>query len=348
VREVIFAIPGDIDAPTGGYVYARRLLEFLPGEGLAVRHLVLPQSFPNPTKSDLAETSRLLRATDHQSIILVDGLAFGAIPSDILDGLAHKIVALVHHPLHLETELPEARRAELFGSEKAALARAERVVATSSATAEMLAADFVVPADRIIVAEPGTDPKPRARGMGQPTELLAVGAVSPRKNYAALIAALEGLGDLNWHLTIAGALDRSPETVETLRETTAALDLAQKVTLAGKIEDHDLARLYGRADVFVSPSLFEGYGMALAEALAYGLPIVASTGGAAGQTVPDGAGLKVAPGDTAALRAALRRVVVDAPLRHALADGAWAAGQGLPRWRDTAAQVARALKAVGA
>jgi glycosyltransferase involved in cell wall biosynthesis len=278
----------------------------------------------------------------------MDGLAYGAIPTDHLDGLPQRIVALVHHPLHLETGLAEARRAELFACEGAALARADRVIATSAATAELLAADFAVPADRITVAEPGTEPKPRAGGTGRPIEILAVGALSPRKNYEALVATLEGLGDLDWHLTIAGALDRSPETARVLREAIAASGLGERITLRGQVDDRDLARLYGRADVFVSPSLFEGYGMALADAMAHGLPVVASMGGAPGATVPDGAGLKVRPGDNAGFQNAIRRVISDPALRQSLADASWEAGQRLPRWRDTAARVAGVLRAVGA
>jgi glycosyltransferase involved in cell wall biosynthesis len=222
------------------------------------------------------------------------------------------------------------------------------VIATSAATAELLAADFAVPPDRIAVAEPGTEPKPRAGGTGRPVELLAVGAVSPRKNYEALVAALERLSDLDWHLTIVGALDRSPQAVRSLRDAIAISDLGERISLAEQVDDRDLARLYGRADVFVSPSLFEGYGMALADAMAHGLPVVASMGGAAGATVPDGAGLKVRPGDNAGFQNAIRQVISDPALRQSLADASWEAGQRLPRWRDTAARVAGVLRAVGA
>jgi glycosyltransferase involved in cell wall biosynthesis len=93
-------------------------------------------------------------------------------------------------------------------------------------------------------------------------------------------------------------------------------------------------------------SLYEGYGMALAEALARGLPIVCTTGGAAGETVPDAAAIKVAPGDERGLAVAIARVVEDAGLRRALSEAAWEAGRRLPRWEDTARIVAGAIKGI--
>ena len=96
------------------------------------------------------------------------------------------------------------------------------------------------------------------------------------------------------------------------------------------------------------PSLYEGYGMALAEAMARGLPIVSTSGGAAAETVPDAAALKVPPGDVAALAAAIRRVLGDPGLRVRVADASWAAGQSLPRWDDTARSIASVIKGVAA
>jgi glycosyltransferase involved in cell wall biosynthesis len=86
--------------------------------------------------------------------------------------------------------------------------------------------------------------------------------------------------------------------------------------------------------------------MALAEALARGLPVVCTTGGAAAETVPDAAAIKVAPGDARALSAALARVLDDAGLRRSLGDAAWAAARTLPRWQDTARIIAGAIAAV--
>jgi glycosyltransferase involved in cell wall biosynthesis len=348
VVEVVFAVPGDLASATGGYAYARRLLALLPGHGIAVRHLALPASFPSPSEADLEETERLLRATAEDAVLLIDGLAYGAVPAARIDNVGRRIVALVHHPLSLESGLSERRKAELLALERAALAKADRVIATSAAMARLLKTHFDVPDRCMTVAEPGTERRRRAAGTGAPVALLAIGAVSPRKGYDVLVAALADLHDLDWRLTIAGALDRAEDCVAKLRAAIAASNLDGKITLAGQVDDGELEALYDKADVLVSPSLFEGYGMVLAEGMARGLALVASTGGAAAETVPDGAALKVQPGDVPGLREALRRVIADPAARQAYADRAWAASQTLPRWSDTAARVAATLKAVAA
>lgn len=343
--EAAFAVPGDLDAPTGGYAYARQVLALAPQCGVRLVHVRLPGSFPHPTLADLDATARLLRAAPGAAL-LIDGLALGAIPPDILAAAARPLVALVHHPLALETGLAPQRQAALMASEAAALAAAARVIATSRLTARLLRADYNVAAEKIAVAEPGTEPAARARGTGAPVALLAVGAVSPRKGYEVLLRALAGLGELDWRLTIAGSLDRHPDEAAALRQAIAAAGLRDRVALAGAVGEAELSRLYDAADLFVSPSLFEGYGMVLAEAMARGLPLVASTGGAAAETVPDAAGLKLTPGDVPALREALRAMIADPALRRRCADAAWAAAQALPRWSDTAAKVAAVLKEV--
>ena len=89
---------------------------------------------------------------------------------------------------------------------------------------------------------------------------------------------------------------------------------------------------YRDADLFVLPSYHEGYGMAYAEALAYGLPVIATTAGAIPDTVPASASLLVPPGNATALRDALRLVFTDANLRARLAAGATLAAAALPDW----------------
>jgi glycosyltransferase involved in cell wall biosynthesis len=345
VLEAAFAVPGDLSAPTGGYAYARKVFALAPEVDLALEHVALPAAFPHPSRADLTETAARLRDAPG-AVLLIDGLAYGAFTPDLLGTIHRPVVALVHHPLALETGLEPVRREALASSERDALASAGAVVVSSHETARILAADFAVPSAKITVAEPGTDAAPRATGTGNPVQLVAVGTVSPRKGFDILVAALAGLADLPWRLTIAGALDRDPAASASLFAAIDKAGLRERVSLVGVLADGELSALYAGSDVLVSPSLYEGYGMALAEALARGLPLVASTGGAAAQTVPDAAGLKVPPGDVRALRDALARMIADTALRRRCADASWAAGQVLPRWRDTAATIAAVLRGV--
>ncbi|ACL59529.1 glycosyltransferase family 4 protein [Methylobacterium nodulans] len=344
--DAVFAVPGDLDAPTGGYAYARRLLAEWPACGLSAVPLPLPGSFPDPSAADLARTKAAFARLPAGAALLVDGLAYGALPEPVIRAAGDRpLVALVHHPLCLETGLSPARAEALRASERAALALAHRVVATSRFTGALLMRDFGVPPDRITVAEPGTMPAGRTPfRQGGPVSLLAVGTVTPRKAHHLLAEALDGLRDLDWHLTIAGALDRAPACAAALRQTVTEQGLGDRIRLAGAVSGEVLDRLYAEADLLVSASLFEGYGMALAEALARGLPVVATSGGAAAETVPVAAGLTVPPGDIASLRAALRRLIADPDARRAAAEASWAAGQLLPRWADTAAAVAACLR----
>ena len=344
--RALFAIPGDLSSLTGGYGYDRRMLAELPSCGVEAAHLPLPDGFPFPDAEAIAQSLSLL-ASASADILMVDGLALGALPPAGVASLGAKLVALVHHPLGLESGLDPSAAQALIANERAVLAHAHHVIVTSGTTRDTLIADFGVPAGRITVAEPGTDPAPRFDGSGGPdVSLLAIGSITPRKGHVILIDALAGLADLPWRLTIIGSPDRDRACAAALQSAIAAHGLQPRINLAGEAPEAVVGAAYAGADLFVLPSLYEGYGMVLSEAMARGLPIVATTGGAAAETVPDAAALKVPPGDVPALRAALRLAIADASVRASLADSSWAAGQGLPRWSDSARRIAQALQSV--
>jgi glycosyltransferase involved in cell wall biosynthesis len=346
---IVFAIPGDISTRTGGYEYDRCVLAGLSELGVEAARCALPPSFPTPSAEDVAcvvETiARHRRAGD---ALLIDGLAYGALPEAAVRALGPRIVALCHHPLSLESGVAPGRAAALLESERRALSLAAHVIVTSAHTRALLVRDFGLTPETISVAPPGVDPAPRARGSGAPTTLLAVGAIIPRKAHDMLVEALSGLVDLDWRLRIVGSVSHAPAAASALEGLVAAKGLEARIEISGEIASEELAEVYDRTDLFVSASHYEGYGMALAEAMAHGLPIVASTGGAAAETVPDGAALKCRPGDVACLRDALREAIGDPVLRLGLAEASWRAGQGLPRWDETARVVARVAAEVGA
>jgi glycosyltransferase involved in cell wall biosynthesis len=333
-----FAIPGDLASLTGGYAYDREVLARIDG----LRHLPLPQGFPFPSLEVLAESATRLSAVRSDEILLCDGLAFGFLPEQVLKQISAPIVALVHHPLALETGLSAAVVQDLAERECKALSFARRVIVTSPITRDLLVKDYRVDVERITVALPGTQRASRARGSGgMRLHLLAVGSVVPRKGYDVLLDALEACEDLDWQLTIAGSLERAPDYAQAL--LTRASD---RIRFAGEVKSAELEVLYDRADLFVMSSHYEGYGMVLGEAMVRGLPIVTTDGGALVETVPEHAALRVKAGDTAALAQALRRAITDRNLRRTLADASFAEGGRLPIWDETAQIIARVLKEV--
>jgi glycosyltransferase involved in cell wall biosynthesis len=198
---------------------------------------------------------------------------------------------------------------------------------------------------RVEIAPPGIEKpeRPSPRPHAGPAQLLCVATLTPRKGHLVLLDALARLGTLDWRLVLIGSLDRDPATAAAVRARIAARGLEARVTLAGEWPPARLAEAYAAADVFVLPSFHEGYGMAFAEAMAWGLAIVATRAGAIPETVPEGAGILVPPGDAEALAAALRAVIVDADLRARLAAGSRARAATLPDWPEAVARWAAAF-----
>lgn len=343
--NVSFAIPGDIVTPTGGYAYDRHVLEALPRCGVEVTHLPLPVGFPFPSAAEIQETAQLLASVPGDSVLLIDGLALGVLPGTCLAPVAAPIVAMHHHPLGLETGLDAETGRRLLNAEQAALQYARHIIVTSQTTADTLRELGFASPPPVTVALPGTEAAPRARGSGGGrAEILSVGSVVPRKGHDLLIEALAGLNHLEWHCTIAGSLDRASDFASGLTRRIAGAGLGDRIRLTGPLSLAEMQELYARADIFALPSRYEGYGMAFAEALARGLPVIGARAGAVPGTVPAEAGILVPPEDAPALREALAALLTDTRLRQRLADAAWAHAPRLPRWTDTARIIADVLR----
>lgn len=333
----VFVIPGDLAARTGGYGYDREILARLP-----LRHVALTGAYPFPTAADLEAADALFGALPDATVTLVDGLAFG-----VLDRIAERhgarlrLVALCHHPLGLETGLAPAVSQRLIATERTALAHARAVIVTSPATASILTRDFAIPAAGITVAVPGTAPRPAAPCRGEPPVLLTVGSLIPRKGHDVLIEALSRLADRTWTARFVGSDTLDPAWAAHLRAKVEAAGLEPRIRFVGAVDD--AARELHEADLFVLPSRFEGYGMAFAEALAAGLPIVAARAGAVPDVVPETAGILVPPDDPAALAGAIADLLGDRDRFDRCRAGSRAAGRALPTWEATAAIIATVL-----
>ncbi len=347
-----FLIPGSLDARTGGYEYDRRITRALRARGVAVDVVALDGSFPAPTAAARAQAARILSAAPDGAVVMVDGLAFGVMADEASrEARRLRLVALVHHPLADETGRTPDQAAALKDSETRALAATRLVVVTSPATGRRLAA-FGVSTDRVLVVEPGTEPAVPARGSGGGSDragsvhLLCVATLIPRKGHDLLLRALADLADLPWRLTCVGSGDLHPPTTAALLQLVRERGLEHRVVFAGEVGGEHIDACYDAADVLVMPTRYEGYGMAVAEALARGLPVVSTVTGAIGDLVGADAGLLVPVDDQAALTAALRTVISDPGVRARLRDGALRMRERLSTWDDAAARLAAALAAL--
>lgn len=347
MQRLVFAIPGDLSTVTGGYIYDRHIVEGLQAKGWQVQVLGLGEGFPYPDTQTRKKAYESLLSLEAGVPLVIDGLAFGVLP-EVAAQLhqRHPLIALVHHPLAFETGLSAEQSTHFKETERRALAHATRIVVTSPATLKDVVDYFSVSPDVIASILPGTDRvtrilKPIVQG---PLQLLSVGSVVKRKGFDVLLAALAELTDLSWQLTIAGDLTRDDQAVAQLHVDLERFDLLKRVNVLGAVNSAQLQRLYAHADVFVLASRFEGYGMAYAEALAHGLPIIGTTAGAIPGTVPETAGLLVEPGDVATLREALRQIMQDQGLRQTLEQGALLAAAQQPSWADSAALFEQAIE----
>jgi glycosyltransferase involved in cell wall biosynthesis len=337
-------LPGPIDTRTGGYEYDRRIIEALRAAGWTVEVRELRGTYPFPDPSSRAQARQALAAIPDAARVIVDGLAFGALPDETSAEAARlRLIALVHHPLARETGLDEPTASQLFQSERRALAGARHVIVTGRRTAATLA-EFGIDAARLSVVEPGTDPAPIARGSGSGiTQLLSVATLTPRKGHELLIDALASIPNRRWQLACVGSIDIDPPTTARVRAVVRKHGLENRVSFEGEAVGATLAGYYDRADVFVLATWYEGYGMAVAEAMARGLPVISTATGGIPDIVPDDAGVLVAPGDRDRFRQALASVLDDETLRRRLAEGARRARERLPTWEHAGARFAAVL-----
>ncbi len=347
-RPIALLVPGPFDTVSGGYLYDRRVVEGLRARGATVTVVELAGRHPLPDAAAEEAARAAITALPPETRIVVDGLGLPAF-APLGAALAGRgAVALIHHPTALEKGLAEADRAALKARERDLFPRMARLVATSPLTARRLAEEFGADPGRIGVVEPGTDPAPRATGSGGPeVAILSVGTLTPRKGHDVLMRALAGLPDLDWRLTLVGDETRDHVHARGLRALAEELGIAQRVAFAGAVPEARLAALYHRADLFALATWWEGYGMAAAEALARGLPVAVTAGGAIAELVPVACSVISPPGDTVSFTKALRRVIFDEGLRAEMADAAWAAGQRLPRWEDRATAFLAELERAG-
>jgi glycosyltransferase involved in cell wall biosynthesis len=345
-RRIYFAVPGQLDTLTGGYGYDREIIAGLIRLGWQVEIVPLPGDFPRPSPASLAQTSVIFAGLPKGAEVIVDGLAFG-----VMDKIANaerirlKLIALCHHPLALETGLSTLDVAAFKESETRALAAAAAIIVTSAETARVLMQDFAVPSAKIALAQPGTRREPldnRPISSDFPPVLLTVATLTKRKGHDILIRALSEIQHLRWQARFVGGEEFDPSWAAQLHGQVENAQLGGRIDFVGGVTD--TAAEFRRADIFVLPSRFEGYGMAFAEALSFGLPVLGARAGAVPDVVPEYAGILVPPEDSSALAAALTRLLTDTSFYQQLHRGAQRAAQSLPTWEQSVLAIAQLLR----
>lgn len=342
------AVPGDIATLTGGYIYDRLLLQELRAAGRSVQLVQLPDGFPFPTPQAMAEALEVLLELPADCPVIIDGLAFGALTTLGVALIRAPIVALVHHPLALESGLPEVEQQLLWRTERDNLRHAAQVLVPSPHTRAVLVDRYDVPADRIHIALPGIAQPlvqlEQQQAKNGPPLILSVGILHPRKGHDVLIDALSRIVDLDWRAEIVGN-PWEPGHSAALQDRIDTAGLSARVRLAGRVSDEELDRLYRDSAIFALATRYEGYGIVFNEALVHGLPIVSCRTGAVPDTVPADAGLLVERDDPAAFAGALRTLLTDPDRRRAMETAARRKGAALASWAETARIAGLALDA---
>lgn len=337
---VHFVVPEAVDDDrrvSGGNVYDRRVRDELPARGHPVRMTPVPERRPSAV-------ARALASVPGDAVVLVDGLVAVSAPGALAAHAARlRIVVLAHMVASALPGTGESTRV----AEREALRAARHVIATSEWTRSELLARALAEPDRVTVARPGADAAPPASGSPSGGHILCVGAVARHKGQDVLVGALADLADApGWTCAIVGSTSVEPVFAARVAATIRSTGLAERVALTGVLTGAPLARAYDCADLVVAPSRSESYGMAVADALARGVPVVASSVGGIPEAIAGSpAAILVPPDDPRAWSTALRRWWRDADGRARLKAAALRARDARRGWDGTAEAIAAVLRA---
>ncbi|MFJ4624031.1 glycosyltransferase family 4 protein [Streptomyces sp. NPDC088812] len=352
LRSVHFVMPGGVDDPanpSGGNAYDRRVCLDLPGFGWQVHKHLVTGEWPRPRAAARAELARTLAGLPDGTVVLMDGLVACGVPDVVVpEAQRLRLAVLVHLPLGDERGLAPEVAAELDAGEREVLRAVPAVIATSEWAVRRLVSHHGLAPQTVHVAAPGADIAPLVSGTDGVSRLLCVASVTPRKGQHRLVEALAAVTDLPWSCVCVGGLGQDPAYVARLRALIERYGLQDRLELAGPKTGAALDAAYAGADLMVLTSYAETYGMAVTEALARGIPVLATDVGGLPEAVgraPDGGvpGILVPPEDPAALAAELRGWFGEADVRRRLKAAARGRRAALNGWASTAQSLAGVL-----
>jgi glycosyltransferase involved in cell wall biosynthesis len=341
-------IYGSLDTLSGGYLYDRKLVEYLRAQGDDVTILSLPYRGYADHLTDNLSASLLKRLSNaHFDFLLQDELNHPSLfwlNRSLRRRARYPIISIVHH---LRSSEHRSAIANLFYHlvERLYLASASGFVFNSQTTRSVVEG-LVGGKRRCVVAVPGGDqlgvtlPPERilARAHREgPLKVLFIGNLIPRKGLHVLLDALARLDRARWRLTIIGSPDVDPPYAARIEAQIARLKLNPNILALGPQTGAALMDQYTNHQLLVVPSSYEGYGIVYVEGMAFGLPAVGTSGGAAGEIITDSVdGFLIRPGDAVALAGCIQSAIADRELLAAMSLGARARYDAHPTWERSA------------
>ncbi|PSQ39070.1 glycosyltransferase family 1 protein [Halobacteriales archaeon SW_5_70_135] len=348
--HVGLVVYGDLTPTSGGYLYDRRLVRHLRERGDRVDLVSLPRrGYASALTDNLTPGLYRALARDYD-VLLQDELCHPSlVAANRLPGVSAPVVAVVHH---LRASEPRRLRPLYRAVERRYLEAVDATVCNGETTRAAVA-DLLGREPPGVVAPPAgdrfdpeiADREIRERAHQGPLRLLFVGNVTRRKGLDALVGGLATV-DGDWRLTVVGDTTVDPEYVDRVRRQVRAEGVEDRVTVAGRLPDDELAAALREHHLLAVPSRYEGYGIVYLEGMSFGLPALASRAGGAAEFVDDDCGFLVDPGDRAAVAGHVTALLAD---RDRLAEMGIAARrryEAHPSWEASAARARELLLSV--
>ena len=346
--KIGFVIYGSLDTLSGGYMYDRKLVEYLRAQGDTVEIISLPWrnyashltdnlSFKLPANLDILIQDEL----NHPSLI---GANSGKHP--------YPIVSLVHH-LRCSELRPKWQNDLYRVVEKKYLQSVDGFIFNSQTTKRVVNS-LLENSKPEVVAYPPTDRFGKAvseegikeRSKKKELRILFLGNVIERKGLHTLLSAVNGLKS-KVEVNIVGSLTTDPNYAKQMQEYVAVNSLSSIVTFHASLDNEPLKQKLKKSHVLIVPSSYEGFGIVYLEGMAFGLPAIGTTAGAAGEIIEHGqTGYLIEPNDSNALAAHVSQLASDRELLTQLSLNARKRYIKQPSWNETANQIRKFLQSL--
>jgi glycosyltransferase involved in cell wall biosynthesis len=340
-----FVIYGSLDTVSGGYLYDRKLVEYLRTQGDSMEIISLPW---RNYAAHLTDNFHF-RLPANLDILIQDELNHPSLIAANAGKHSYPVISLVHH-LRCSELRPKWQNDLYRIVEKKYLQSVDGFIFNSQTTKNVVKG-LMVKERPSIVAYPPTDRfgdvisenEIKERANSRELRILFLGNVIERKGLHTLLNALASVGQngiLSYRLDVVGSLDSEPKYAQEMQRNASIPSLRSSVTFHGALDNGLLKEMLRQAHVLVVPSSYEGFGIVYLEGMAFGLPAIGTMAGAASEIIADGeTGYLVEPDDSKTLAARLTSFANDRGLLARMSIKALRRYKAQPKWEQTANQI---------